>query len=138
MKNRTFTITSSLHWLTSEINDIVYRNGEPFAEKEVFEASSRRLVCKLLAPMSTGTACIMATIAAVEEADLAALAGETQRYELDRGSDGRWWITERIRSEQTGNAWVKAGHKEFESRNLAQVELRSMASAKAARMAEAA
>ncbi|MBX9910846.1 MAG: hypothetical protein K2Z25_19340 [Beijerinckiaceae bacterium] len=138
MRNRTFTITDPLHGLTGELGDIVYRDGVPFSEKEVFEVSTGRLVCKMLAPMSSGTACIMATIAAVEKADLALLSGETQRVELDRGGDGRWWITTRIRSEQTCGEWVKASHMAFAERHLAQVQLRRMVRAKVANMAEAA
>jgi len=137
MNRRILTITDPLHGLTSEIDDIVYRDGKPFAEKQVFEASTGRRVAELLAPMDSGEASVLATIAAVEAADLALLSGETQRVELDRGGDGRWWITTQVRSEQTGGAWVKASHMAFDERHLAQCQLRRMARAKV-RLAEVA
>lgn len=138
MKRRQITITDPLHGLTSQIDDIVYRDGQPYAEKQVFEVSTGRLVADLLAPMDSATASIMATIAAVEAADLALLTDDTQRVELDVGGDGRFWITTSIRSEQTAGDWVKASHMAFERRNLAQCQLRQMARAKIAGLAQAA
>lgn len=137
MTRRPITITDPLHGLTSEIDDIVCKDGKPFGEKRVFDLSTGLPVTELLAPLDSATASIFATIAAVEAADLALLSDDTQRVELDLGGDGRFWITTSIRSEQTAGEWTKASNMVFEERHLAQCQLRRMARAKVAAMAQA-
>lgn len=126
---RALKITDPLQGLTSEVDDIVYRNNIAYAAKRVFEASTGRLVVEFLAPMDNATVSVLATIQAVEKADLAMLASDTQRVDLDR-SGGRWWITTYIRSEQTAFDWVKCSHMGFDHRNEAQCQLRRMVRAK--------